>query len=86
FVFSARISPEDVHKRRKREADSITGEYTPESYGYPSLTHIMYFIYLMHHNEVLKLKISEAANEILIRTHNEYNNTVIDFQGYEDII
>ncbi|CAF2073335.1 unnamed protein product [Rotaria magnacalcarata] len=86
FIFSARVSPEDVHKRRKREIDSITGEYAPESYCYPSLTHIMYFLYLMHHNEVLKLKISDAANEILIRTHNEYNNIVIDFQGYEDII
>ncbi|CAF1490885.1 unnamed protein product [Rotaria sordida] len=31
FVFSARISPEDVHKRRKRAADSIAEEYPGQS-------------------------------------------------------
>ncbi|CAF4316728.1 unnamed protein product, partial [Rotaria magnacalcarata] len=61
FIFYARVSPEDVHKRRKREIDNVTGEYAPESYRYPSLTHIMYFLYLMHHNEMLKLNISDAA-------------------------
>ncbi|CAF4630988.1 unnamed protein product, partial [Rotaria sp. Silwood2] len=62
FIFSARISPEDVHKRCKREINNITGGYTQESYSYPT------------------------ANEVLIRTHNEYNNILIEFQGYEDII
>ncbi|CAF1513200.1 unnamed protein product [Rotaria sordida] len=40
----------------------------------------------MHHNELLTLKISQAANEILMRTHDEYNNMVIGFQGYQDIL
>jgi hypothetical protein len=56
------------------------------SCSYPSLTHIMYFIYLMHHHEVLTLKISEAANEILLRAHDEYNNMVIGFQGHQDVL
>ncbi|CAF1427877.1 unnamed protein product [Rotaria sordida] len=86
FIFSARMSPEDVHKRAKRETDTVTGEYNLQSCSYPSLTHIMYFIYLMHHNELLTLKISQAANEILMRTHDEYNNMVIGFQGYQDIL
>jgi hypothetical protein len=46
----------------------------------------MYFLYLMHHDDVLTLKISQEANEILIRTHNEYNNMVIGFQGYQDVL
>ena len=86
FIFSARISPDDVHKRRKREIDSVTGQYPAESYTYPSLTHVMYFIFLMHHNEDLKLKLSDAANEILIEIHNEYNNILTVFQGHEDVI
>lgn len=46
----------------------------------------MYFIHLMHHDELLTLRISQEANEILIRTHNEYNNMVIGFQGYQDVL
>lgn len=86
FIFSARISPEDIHKRKKRDYDSIVDEYDVESSFYPSLTHIMYFIHLMHHNEVLTLRISEEANEVLIRTHNEYSNMVIGFQGHQDVL
>ena len=86
FIFSARISPEDIHKRNKRDNDGGLGEYNEESFSYPSLTHIMYFIHLMHHDEALTLRISQEANEILIRTHNEYNNMVIGFQGYQDVL
>ncbi|CAF4089393.1 unnamed protein product, partial [Rotaria magnacalcarata] len=86
FIFSARLSPQDIHKRRKCEIDITTGEYTPESHNYPSLAYIMYFIFLMHHDENVELKISEAANEILMRTQNEYNNILTEFQGHEDII
>src|SRR5690349_15415065 len=86
FVFSARISPEDIHKRIKRCIDPTNAEYNVDSCSYPSLTHIMYFIHLMHHQEMLTLKISSAANEILIRAHNEYNNLVIGFQGYQDVL
>ncbi len=86
FIFSARISPQDVHKRIKRSTNASTGEYNLDSCSYPSLTHIMYFIHLMHHNDVLKLKISPAANDILIAAHNEYNKMVIGFQGYQDIL
>jgi hypothetical protein len=46
----------------------------------------MYFIYLMHHEEPLTLKISQEANEILIGIHDEYNNMVIGFQGYQDVL
>ncbi|CAF3556086.1 unnamed protein product, partial [Rotaria socialis] len=81
FIFSARLSPQDIHKRRKCEIDITTGEYAPESHNYPSLTYIMYFIFLMHHDENVELKISEAANEILMRTQNEYNNILTEFQG-----
>ncbi|CAF4099861.1 unnamed protein product [Adineta steineri] len=84
FVFSARISREDIHKRSKREIDTITGEYTIESSYYPSLAHIMYFIHLMHNNKSFTLKISQEANEIIMRAHNEYNHTVVGFQGYQD--
>ena len=80
------MSPEDVHKRTKREIDTRTGEYNVQSCSYPSLTHIMYFTYLMHHDEPLTLKISDAANEILMRAHEEYNSMVIGFQGYQDIL
>ncbi|CAF2877785.1 unnamed protein product [Rotaria sp. Silwood2] len=80
------MSPEDVHKRCKRDMDTTSNEGTTQSCAYPSLTHIMYFIHLMHHTEVLTLKISQQANEILIRTHNEYNNMVIGFQGYQDVL
>jgi hypothetical protein len=72
FVFSARISPEDVHKRTKRQIDTVTGEYDNQSCSYPSLTHIMYFIHLMHHEEPFTLKFSQAANDILIRTHDQW--------------
>ncbi|CAF1413702.1 unnamed protein product [Adineta steineri] len=84
FVFSARISPEDIHKRSKREIDTTTGEYTIKSSNYPSLAHIMYFIHLMHHNKSFTLKISQEANEILMRAHNEYSHMVVGFQGYQD--
>jgi len=40
----------------------------------------------MHHEQLSTLKISEAANEILMRTHDEYNNMVIGFQGYQDVL
>ena len=85
-IFSARISFEDIHKRNKRDYDGGLGEYNEESLSYPSLTHIIYFIHLMHHDEVLTLRISQEANEILLRTHNEYNNMVIGFQGYQDVL
>ncbi|CAF2980051.1 unnamed protein product [Rotaria sp. Silwood2] len=86
FVFSACILPENVHKRSKREMVKITGDYNTDSCSYPSLTHIMYFIHLMHHEGPLTLKISEAANDILIRTHDEYNNMIIGFQGHQDVL
>ncbi|CAF2594636.1 unnamed protein product [Rotaria sp. Silwood2] len=86
FVFSACILPENVHKRSKREMVKITGDYNTDSCSYPSLTHIMYFIHLMHHEGPLTLKISEAANDILIRTHDEYNNMIIEFQGHQDVL
>ena len=86
FIFSARISPEDVHKRNKREYDTTVGVYNVQSSFFPSLTHLMYCIHLMHHDQVLTLRISEEANEILIRTHDEYNKMVIGFQGYQDIL
>ena len=86
FIFSARISPEDVHKRSKRNIDSATGEYNVQSCAYPSLSHLMYFIYLMHHDQLLTLKMSQAANDILMNTHDEYNNMVIGFQGYQDVL
>ena len=40
----------------------------------------------MHHDEPLTLKISQATNDILIRTHDEYNNIMIVFQGHDDTI
>lgn len=40
----------------------------------------------MHHEEMITLKISQAANDILIKTHDEYNSLVIGFQGYQDIL
>lgn len=86
FVFSARISPEDVHKRKKHEIDTTITENNLQTCNYPSLSHIMYFIYLMHHEEPLTLKISQEANEILIGIHDEYNNMVIGFQGYQDVL
>ncbi|CAF2950321.1 unnamed protein product [Rotaria sp. Silwood2] len=86
FIFSARFSPEDVHKRSKRDVDTTASEYNTQSSPCPSLSHIMYFIYLMHHDQILTLKMSPAANEILTYTHDEYNNMVIGFQGYQDIL
>ncbi|CAF1001672.1 unnamed protein product [Adineta ricciae] len=86
FIFSARISPEDVHKRNKRDIDKSNSDYDTTSSAYPSLSHIMYFIYLMHHDQFLTLKMSPGANDILTYTHNEYNNMVIGFQGYQDIL
>ena len=86
FIFSARISPEDVHKRTKHDLHIGTDEHNSQSYSYPSLTHVMYFIHLMHHDQPLTLKLSPEANEILIRTHDEYNSMVIGFQGYQDVL
>ncbi|CAF1291085.1 unnamed protein product [Rotaria sordida] len=86
FIFSARISPEDVHKRSKRDTDATNGELYVQPSAYPSLSHIMYFIYLMHDNQTLTLKMSQAANDILTHTHDEYNNMVIGFQGYQDVL
>lgn len=86
FIFSARMSPEDIHKRYKRDIETTMNENIAQSCTYPSLTHIMYFIHLMHQSELFKLKISQPVNEILIRTHNEYNNMVIGFQGYQDVL
>lgn len=86
FIFSARVSSEDIHKRTKRKISDIDEESIAEAHSYPSLTHIMYFIHLMHHTDVLTLKISDAANEIFIKAHNEYNNLVIEFQGYQDTL
>ncbi|CAF2047857.1 unnamed protein product [Rotaria magnacalcarata] len=86
FLFSARMSPDDIHKRIKHDTNTTMSEHSQQICSYPSLTHIMYFIYLMHHKDILTLKISETANEILINTHDEYNNMVIGFQGYQDIL
>ncbi|CAF1370045.1 unnamed protein product [Rotaria sordida] len=86
FIFSARISPEDVHKRSKRDTDATNGECNVQSCAYPGLNHIMYFIYIMHHNQTVTLKMSQAANDILTHTHDEYNNMVIAFQGYQDVL
>ncbi|CAF0983721.1 unnamed protein product [Rotaria sordida] len=86
FIFSACMSPEDVHKHTKRKMDQVAMEYNTDSCNYLSLTHIMYFIYFMHHDEPLTLKISQATNDILIRTHDEYNNIVIVFQRHDDTI
>ena len=86
FIFSARILSEDVHKRSKRDIDSSNSEYDTTSSAYPSLSHIVYFIYLMHHDQFLTLKMSPGANDILTYTHNEYNNMVIGFQGHQDIL
>ncbi|CAF1326236.1 unnamed protein product [Rotaria sordida] len=86
FIFSARISPEDVHKRSKRDTDATNGEFHVQPSAYPSLSHIMYFIYLMHDNQTLTLKMSQATNDILTHTHDEYNNMVIAFQGYQDVL
>ena len=86
FLFSARISAEDVHKRMKREKDPGTNEYNPQKCSFPSLTHIFYFLHLMHHDEDINLKISEEASEVLIRAHNECSNMVIAFQGYQDVL
>ena len=86
FIFSARISPEDVHKRTKHVLDIDIREHNSRLYPYPSLTHVMYFIHLMHHEQPLTLKLSQEANEILIRTHDEYNSMVIGFQGYQDVL
>ncbi|CAF0785848.1 unnamed protein product [Rotaria sordida] len=86
FIFSACISPEDVHKCTKHEIDQVAEEHNTDSCNYPSLTHIMYFIYLIYHDEPLTLKISQVANGTLIRTHDEYNNMMIGCQGHVDTI
>lgn len=46
----------------------------------------MYFVYLMHHESPISLKISPEANDILIRAHNDYSDLVIAFQGYQDVL
>ena len=40
----------------------------------------------MHHDQVLTFKMSPAANNISIKTHNEYNNRVMGFQRHQYIL